>query len=170
MSLLEGALPLSPLRPQTLFVYPRGVELGESKSVLEAADIECRPAELSFPSAAAPGRRTVYMVDGERLEELGDRDAIDRALSIVNATGGTVIILSDPGDSDASWLAQNEHVGGWITRPIDPIALLASIRSAERTLDLRDNARDLIEESDQLLQIGVALSAERDIDALERLI
>ncbi|MBV8424757.1 MAG: GAF domain-containing protein, partial [Candidatus Eremiobacteraeota bacterium] len=118
----------------------------------------------------APGRRTVYMVDGERLEELGDRDAIDRALSIVNATGGTVIILSDPGDRDASWLAQNEHVGGWITRPIDPIALLASIRSAERTLDLRDNARDLIEESDQLLQIGVALSAERDIDALERLI
>lgn len=170
MSLLEGALPLSPLRPKTLFVYPRGMELGESKSVLESADIECRPAEISFPSASMPGRRTVYMIDHERLAELGDRSAIDRALSIVNATGGTVIILSEPGDFEAAWLAQNEHVGGWVTRPIDPVALLASIRAAERTLDLRDNARDLIEESDQLLQIGVALSAERDIDALERLI
>jgi HD-GYP domain-containing protein (c-di-GMP phosphodiesterase class II) len=170
MSLLEGALPLTQLRAKTLFVYPRGLELGESRSVLEAANIECRPADLSFPIAAAPGSSSVYMIDSERLHALGDHDAIDRALSIINATGGTTIVLSEPNDFNASWLAQNEHVGGWVTRPIDPIALLAAIRNAERTLDLRDNARDLIDESDQLLQIGLALSAERDIEALERLI
>ena len=139
MSLLEGALPFTQLRAQTLFVYPRGLELGESRSVLEAADIECRAADFSFPIAAAPGGPSVYMIDSERLHALGDHAAIDRALSIINATGGTVIVLSEPGDYNAAWLAQNEHVGGWVTRPIDPIALLASIRNAERTrLTVRD--------------------------------
>jgi HD-GYP domain-containing protein (c-di-GMP phosphodiesterase class II) len=170
MSLLEGALPVASLPSRTLFVYPRGLELGESRSVLEAANIECRAAEMSFPMAAAQGRRTIYMIDHERLRELGDHNAIERTLSIVSATGGAVIILSEPGDFEAVWLAQSEHVGGWISRPIDPVALLASVRNAERTLDLRENTRDLIDESDQLLQIGVALSAERDIEALERLI
>ena len=163
-------MPLTPLQPKVLFVYPRGLELGESRSILESANIECRSADLTFPIAAAPGAVSVYMIDYERLAALGDHDAIDRALSIINATGGTAIVLSEPGDFDAAWLAQNEHVGGWVTRPIDSIALLSAVRTAERTLELRDNTRDLIDESDQLLQIGVALSAERDIESLERLI
>jgi HD-GYP domain-containing protein (c-di-GMP phosphodiesterase class II)/AmiR/NasT family two-component response regulator len=158
-------------------VFPRGMELGEARSVLEAADIECRPAEVPFAATVSSGRRNVYLIDAERLRALGDHDAIEKALTVIDATGATVVILSEPNDFDAAWLATSPHVTGWLTRPIDPVALLASVRSAERSLELRMSARDLAEtvqaqaeESGQLLQIGVALSAERDIMALQRLI
>jgi HD-GYP domain-containing protein (c-di-GMP phosphodiesterase class II) len=177
MSLLEGALPLKQALPRSLLVYPRGMELGEAGSVLESADIECRAADVSFPAAAAPGRRTIYLIDRERLSQLGDQSAIERALSIIEATGGTAIVLSDPADFEGAWLATNPHVAGWLTRPLDPVALLSGVRAAERMMDLREGTHGLLsqtreqaEESDQLLQIGIALSAERDILTLQRLI
>jgi HD-GYP domain-containing protein (c-di-GMP phosphodiesterase class II) len=170
MSLLQGALPLVPTKPRTVLIYPRGLELGESRSVLESNGIECRAADFRVSDDDLRGRRALYLIDQERLAALGDRNAAERLFSVIDPSGGMVIILSNPGDYDAAWLATSEHVGGWVTRPIDSVALLAAVRSAERTLDLRESTRESIEESDKLLQIGVALSAERDIVALQRLI
>ncbi|MBV8151658.1 MAG: GAF domain-containing protein [Candidatus Eremiobacteraeota bacterium] len=160
-----------------MLVYPRGMAIGEARSLLESADIECRPAAVPFTATVSPGRRNIYMIDHERLRDLGDQAAIEKALTVIAATGGTVVIVSDPGDYDASWLAHNPNVGGWLTRPIDPVALLGTVRSAERTLALVEETREALRqtedqkrESEQLLKIGVALSAERDITALQRLI
>jgi HD-GYP domain-containing protein (c-di-GMP phosphodiesterase class II) len=169
MSLLQGVPPRA-AQAKTLLVYPRGLELGEARSLLESSGIECRAADAWFAAAPVPNRRVLYLIDHERLARLGDRDATQRFFSVVDATGGMVIVLSEPGDYEAAWLAASEHVGGWVTRPIDPVALLGVVRTVERTLDLRESTRESIEESDKLLQIGVALSAERDIVALQRLI
>jgi HD-GYP domain-containing protein (c-di-GMP phosphodiesterase class II) len=177
MSLLEGAPPLEQASQTSLLVYPRGMDLGEAAALLESAAIECRQADVSFPAAAPPGRHTVYLIDRERLSQLGDRGAIERALSIIEAAGATTIVMSDPGDFEAAWLATSPHVAGWLTRPPDPVALLSAVRAAQRTLELREGTHELVnktreqaDESDQLLQIGIALSAERDILALQRLI
>src|SRR5579872_1873006 len=158
MSLLQGAPPLVPIQPRTLLIYPRGLELGESRSVLESAGIECRAADFRANGEDAHGRRTIYLIDHDRLTKLGDRSAAERLFSVIDPSGGMVIVLSNPGDYEAAWLSASEHVAGWVTRPMDPVALLAAVRSAERTLDLRDSTRESIEESDKLLQIGVALS------------
>ena len=178
MSLLEGvAAPATASTPNGLLVYPRGMELGEARSLLESHGIECRAADDSFPAGAAPGRHAIYLIDHERLRQLGDHAAVERALSIIEATGGTVIVLSDPGDFEAAWLATNPLVGSWLTRPLDPVALFASVKAAERNLELHEEAHHLVaqtklqaDESEQLLHIGVALSAERDILTLQRLI
>ncbi|MBV8074675.1 MAG: GAF domain-containing protein, partial [Candidatus Eremiobacteraeota bacterium] len=172
MSLLEGAPAAADARdePKTLLIYPRGMELGEARSVLESAEIECRPAEMPFTATLAPHRSAIYLIDYERLRNLGERDAIEKALAVLDATGAAVIVLSEPGDFEAAWLVASPRVSGWVTRPIDPVTLLATARSAERTLELRRRSREQAEESEQLLEIGVALSAERDIMALQRLI
>src|SRR6185312_15080013 len=117
-------------------------ELGEARSLLESADIECRPAELSFTSTYAPGRRNVYLIDHERLAELGNPEAIEKALRAIDATGGTAIVLSDPGDFDAAWLATSPFVGAWMVRPLDPVGLLGAVRTAERALEFRRRAHE----------------------------
>lgn len=178
MSLLEGTPPpLAPPEPKTVLVYPRGMELGEARSLLESADVQCTPADPAFTSSLSSNRRNIFLIDHERLRALGDHAAIEKALSVINTTGGAAIVLSEPGDYEAAWLVASEDVAAWVVRPIDPLALLASVRSAERFLDVRHRARELgfqtqaqTEEADLLLQIGVALSAERDITALQRLI
>src|SRR5271165_2372630 len=107
MSLLEGTPPSiaqAQAEPKTVLVYPRGMELGEGRSLLESADIECAPADPSFTSNLSSERRSIFLIDHERLRALGDHKAIEKALTVINSTGGAAIVLSDPGDFDAAWL------------------------------------------------------------------
>ncbi|MDP9018128.1 MAG: GAF domain-containing protein, partial [Candidatus Eremiobacteraeota bacterium] len=151
---------------------------GDAASILAAADVECRPAEIPFTSTAAPGRRNVYLIDYQRLAAMGDRDTIERALAVLGKVdGGLVIILHEPGESDAAWLAQDPNVIGWLTSPIDPIALLTTIRAAGTIFAMRaeltrmaDSEDRSTRENEQLLNIGLALGSERDITTLQRLI
>jgi len=32
------------------------------------------------------------------------------------------------------WLAENEHVSGWLVRPLDPVAVVATAMAARRML------------------------------------
>jgi HD-GYP domain-containing protein (c-di-GMP phosphodiesterase class II) len=75
------------------------------------------------------------------------------------------------------WLAENEHVSGWLVRPLDPVAVVATAMAARRMLKgrreterMRKMAGAMTEETDRLLSIGVALSAERNISKLHELI
>ena len=164
--------------PRILLVYAQGLDLGDAASILAASDIEVRPAEIPFTSTASPGKRNVFLIDYTRLRRIGNRDKIERALAVLGKVdGGLVIIVHDPNETDAAWLAQDPNVIAWLGTPIDPIALLTAIRAAgtifamRAELDRMSDAEDRSNrETEQLLNIGLALGSERDITALQRLI
>ena len=164
--------------PGILLVYARGLDLGESLETLSAAGVECRQAEIPFTATAAPGRRNVYLIDYRRLAEIGDRDAIERALAVLGKVdGGLTMIVHEGGDAHAAWLAQDPNVVAWLTYPLDENALLTAIRTASKIFAMRSEILRMstseeraARETEQLLNIGLALSSERDITALQRLI
>ena len=164
--------------PALLLVYARGLDLGEAANILAASNVECRPAEIPFTATAAPGKRNVYLIDYARLRKLGDRDKIERALAVLGQVdGGLTIIVHDPGETDDAWLANDPNVVAWLSSPLDPIALLTAVRTAGRIFEMRHELQTRLDaeerssrETEQLLNIGLALGSERDITALQRLI
>ena len=133
----------------------------------------------SFPYVATGDDAGVaYLVEAERLAALGSRKKISQALALIEtAEHAATIIIAEPGDSSLLWLAESEHIAGWIVRPIDPTAVVATVTAARRLLtvrragrELNEMAADMTRETDRLLSIGVALSAERNISKLHELI
>lgn len=164
--------------PGLLLVYARGMDLGDAAGILAASDIEVRPAEIPFTSTASPGRRNVFLIDYQRLSKIGSRDKIERALAVLGKVdGGLVIIVHEATATEASWLAQDPNVIAWLTSPIDPLALLTALRAAGTIFAMRaelarmaDSEGRSSRETEQLLNIGLALGSERDITQLQRLI
>jgi HD-GYP domain-containing protein (c-di-GMP phosphodiesterase class II) len=159
-------------------VYPQDFGLPVPLArALDAAGIAHQPG--SFPHAAAGGDvRVAYLVEAERLAALGSREKIAHALALIEQTEGAVtIVVADAGARSLEWLAENEHVAGWLVRPLDATAVIATVTAARRLLNerreierLRETAGAMTRESDRLLSIGIALSAERDISKLHELI
>ncbi len=164
--------------PSFRVVYPQDFGLPVPLSrALDAAGIAHQPG--SFPLAgASTDLRIAYLVEAERLAALGPRSKIAHALELIERSEGAVtIVVADPGDRSVMWLAEDEHVAGWLVRPLDPTAVVATVAAARRLLDERREIRRLGEmagamtrETDRLLSIGIALSAERDISKLHELI
>lgn len=159
-------------------VYPQDFSLpGALARAFDAAGIAHQAG--SFPFAAGDADVGVaYMVEAERLAALGSKAKIAHALELMEREGNAaVVVVADPGDLTLMWLAESEHVAGWLSRPLDPVAVVATMTAARRQLRdrreaerLSDMAETLTEETDRLLQIGVALSSERDISKLHELI
>jgi HD-GYP domain-containing protein (c-di-GMP phosphodiesterase class II) len=161
-----------------LVVYPHDFALSaDLAAALDAAGIAHRGG--SFPYAAEnPSVRVAYLVEAERLNTLGSKKVVRHALELIDeAEGASTILVADRHDAAVAWMAENPHIGGWLTRPLDPAAAVATVAAARRLLHEREQAESLREltgsmtmETDRLLQIGVALSAERDISKLHELI
>ena len=159
-------------------IYPQDFTLPDSlSSALDAAGIAHHPGP--FPSG---GKRTdagvAYLVEAERLAALGSRTKIAHALRLIDQEeGAATIVVAEPGESSMMWLAESDHVAGWLVRPLDPIAVVATVTAARRLLNerhqakrMREMAGTLTKDTDRLLSIGIALSAERDIAKLHELI
>jgi HD-GYP domain-containing protein (c-di-GMP phosphodiesterase class II) len=164
--------------PTFRVVYPQDfglpVALGHA---LDAAGIAHQPG--SFPHVAESGDvRVAYLVEAERLAALGPRAKISHALEVIERDEGAVtIVVAEPGDRSMAWLAEDDHVAGWLVRPLDATAVVATVTAARRLLNerreierLRDMAGAMTRETDRLLSIGIALSAERNISKLHELI
>ncbi len=164
--------------PTFRVVYPQDfglpVPLGRA---LDAAGIAHQPG--AFPHASGgEDVRVAYLVEAERLAALGSRQKISHALDLIERSEGAVtIVVADAGDASVAWLAEDAHVAGWLVRPLDATAVIATVTAARRLLDerheiarLREQAGAMTRETDRLLSIGIALSAERNISKLHELI
>jgi HD-GYP domain-containing protein (c-di-GMP phosphodiesterase class II) len=156
--------------PAFILVHPHGLDLGRAAcGALDRAGIAHYPARFPYASDEA-GTAVVYLIDEARLLSLGDRTTVEHALELIaRAQPATTVVLAQRG-SAASWLAENPHVGGWVVAPADGAALVATARSAAAALAAREDVRTAQGESDRLLQIGLALSAERDVTKLQQTI
>ena len=152
--------------PSFAVVYPQGLALGPAAAALDAAGIMHMPAAFPYapPDSGAP---IVYLVDEGRLLSLGPRVTVERALStLAQAQRAATVVLAEQ-RTRAPWLAENPHVAGWIVAPLQGPALIATVRAAAAGLAARHEVQALQGETDHLLQIGLALSAERDIVKLQ---
>ncbi len=166
------------LDPSFVVVYPHDFVVPASlTAALAASGIPHRPG--TFPATEPTGVAAVaYLVEAERLQRLGARELIEHALALIDRDAhATTIVIADAGESEARWLADNPHVGGWLVRPLDPSAVVATLRATRTLLRERSDARRLreqngllVSETDQLLQIGVALSAQRNVPLLHEMI
>jgi len=161
-----------------VLVHPNDFLLhGSLATALDSAAIAHRSG--SFPyEEANDSVRVAYLVEAERLSALGSKKVVRQALGLIESSStATTIVVSEPGDPSSAWLARNPNVGGWLTRPIDPAAFVATVGAVQRLLDERAKIRELHkvaagmeQETDRLLGIGVALSAERNISKLHETI
>lgn len=153
-----------------VLVSPQGLDLGRAAyDALDRAGIRHCRARFPYPGDDA-GAAVVYVVDEARLLSLGPRATVEHALELIHrAQAATTIVLAERG-SQATWLATNPYVGGWVVAPADGTALVATVRTAAASLAARDDVRTAQGESESLLQIGLALSAERDVTKLQQTI
>ena len=159
-------------------VYPQGFTLpGSLAHALDTAGIAHQAGTFPF-TGDGPDVSIAYLVEVERLAALGTRKKIAHALELIEHQGNAAtVVVAEPGETSMMWLAESEHVAGWLVRPLDPVAVVATLTAARRTLKDRreadrmsEMAEAMTQETDRLLQIGVALSAERDISKLHELI
>ncbi|HEV3086685.1 MAG TPA: HD domain-containing phosphohydrolase [Candidatus Elarobacter sp.] len=152
-----------------VLVYPHGLDLGPAAGALEAAGIRHREGSFPYaPDEANPA--VVYLIDEPRLLSLGPRTTVEHALELIGrGQPATTVVLAERG-STSGWLAVNPHVGGWIVAPADGPALVATVRAAAATLAAREALHAARGESERLIQIGLALSSERDVTKLQQTI
>ena len=170
-------LPRAQEDARPLLIYPRGLTLGAAETLLAEHGIELHAAAIPFVPVTGVARTQIYLIEVERLAELGTRNDIERTLEKLRRNGVYAIVLAHAEDAGYAWLSANPYVTSWLTRPLDPYALLNAVRNAthlgalsSESEMLREKTAQRSAESDQLLGIGLALSAERDIEALQRLI
>lgn len=160
-----------------LVVHPHDFVLDSAVAgALDRAGLAHRAAGFPYDGA---GRdvRVAYLVEAERLAAIGPRAAVEHALALIEDQGATTIVVSHAGDAANAWLASDPHLGGWLTRPLDPAAAVATIETARRmlvhrsaALRMEEQVTEMADETDRLLGIGVALSAERNIAKLHEMI
>jgi HD-GYP domain-containing protein (c-di-GMP phosphodiesterase class II) len=163
--------------PSFRVVYPQDFGLPAALGhALDAAGMAHQPGSFEHDGAPSDGG-VAYLIEAERLAALGSRKTIAHALELIERKGAATIVVADPGDKAAAWLAEDEHVAGWLVRPLDPTATIATVTATRRLLGerreiarLRETADAMTVETDRLLSIGVALSAERNISRLHELI
>lgn len=151
-----------------VLVYPHGLGLGDAASALDAAGIAHCAGRFPHVPDDASGTHVVYLVDEERLLALGSRAIVEDALDLIgSAQSATTIVLAERG-SPNGWLAEHPHVAGWLAAPLEAPALVAAARTAAASLADRAALRGASAESEHLLRLGLALSAERDITTLHQ--
>jgi HD-GYP domain-containing protein (c-di-GMP phosphodiesterase class II) len=162
-----------------VLVHPSGLDLNGANRLLAEAGIDARAASFPYtPDVPLAAARIVYLIDYDRLDQLGARDTIKSALELMSSYGSCgTIIVTERDDIRASWLASDPNVAGWLTAPLDGNAVVTTVRAAIALAQARERVEALTElteeqskDTDELLEVGLALSSERDIAALQRLI
>ena len=156
-----GALPF-------VLVHPQGLALGSAAAALDAAGIAHRGG--GFPAEIPDAGAAVYLIEEARLLSLGTQATVEAALQLIGKDArATTVVVAEAG-SPHRWLAENPYVGGWLIAPLDPAAVVATVRAAAAGLAAHAHADGARAQSDELLRIGIALSAERDIGKLHHAI
>jgi HD-GYP domain-containing protein (c-di-GMP phosphodiesterase class II) len=130
---------------------------------------------LAALQAALDGRgAALVLADPRRLEV--ERDAIEAWLRAGGSAQVVLVVVVDPGDGDEV-LRRLPFVDDLLLRPVTPVRLQRKLERAIEAVHSRRVIRQLEsavsrkgEELSELNKIGVALSAERDIDQLLELI
>ncbi len=128
----------------TLVLYTHDLDLGELPILLGNVGV------------------SVHAVDFKRLRERG-------GLQTLGAPPATAIVVLPPQHSALAWIADDPEVVAIMHPPVSGAALLASLRTAARVESARALTRTA-REGEELLEIGRALSSERDLPTLQRLI
>jgi HD-GYP domain-containing protein (c-di-GMP phosphodiesterase class II) len=128
----------------TLVLYPHDLDLGEMLPLLGNVGV------------------SVHAVDFKRLRERG-------GLKTLGAPPATAIVVLPPQHSALAWIADDPEVVAIMHPPITGAALLATLRTAAKVETARAMTRTA-REGEELLEIGRALSSERDLPTLQRLI
>src|SRR5580658_8374103 len=128
----------------TLVLYPHDLDLGELPLLLGNVGV------------------SVHAVDFKQLRERG-------GLKTLGAPPATAIVVLPPQHSALAWIADDPEVVAIMHPPVTGAALLASLRTAAKVETARTLTRTA-REGEELLEIGRALSSERDLPTLQRLI
>lgn len=140
-------------------------EPAQAQAALEAEQIE-RRAITALPEEPLDEHPTVLLVD-ETLRRLLGAVGIRRAA----AAGVAVVALGAPGEHDlADDFPGGEFVSAFLTHPVGPRQLFAALKAAYREAAARAEVIARAHEITALTQIGVALTTERNYDALLELV
>ncbi len=175
MAIVETDAPAS--TGNVLLLHPPEIDLSPAHDAFLQAGVLTRAAALPTETVDADGRAVVFLIESARIAAIGNREQVAIGLELIaRAHHAAVVVLAETNDP-RGWIATDPHVDGWLVAPIDPHAALATVMLAARCARERERVRMLEEErrvgkreSRQLLRIGVALSSERDIGELQKLI
>lgn len=128
----------------TLVLYSKETDLGDLEPLLSKAGV------------------SLVCVDFERLQGRG-------GLPAIGAPPATAVVIVREDDPALDWLLDDPETAAVLHPPVSRASLIAALRTAGRVETMRAYQR-MAYESDELLTIARALSSERDIPALQRLI
>ncbi len=128
----------------TLVLYAKQTHLGELAAVLERAGV------------------SVLALDFKELREQG-------GLSSLGAPPATAVVIAAEDDPSLPWLIEDPETAAVLHPPVSQHALIAALRAAGRIEAMRAYQR-MANEGSELLVIARALSSERDLPTLQRLI
>jgi HD-GYP domain-containing protein (c-di-GMP phosphodiesterase class II) len=152
---------------------------GETREIFAGEVPSGPPAEevrsLAALQAALDGRGAALVLADPRCLD-GERGAVEAWLRAGGSAQVVLVAVADPADGDEV-LRRLPFVDDLLLRPVTPLRLRRRLERAIESLGRRRAIQQLEraysrrgEELSQLNQIGVALSAERDIDRLLELI
>ena len=157
-----------------VLVYPHGLDLGRTAcDALDRAGIPPLQGPLPAPGRRCGPPRSSTSSTRRGCSRSGSRATVEHAVLelIHRAQAATTIVLAERGSQ--SNVARDQPVRrrlGGVPRRRPP-ALVATVRAAAASLAARDDVRIAQGESERLLrQIGLALSAERDVTKLQQTI
>lgn len=128
----------------TLVLHSKETDLGDLAALLNRAGV------------------SVLGVDFERLKARG-------GLSAIGAPPATAVAIVSEDDPALAWLLDDPETAAVLHPPVSRSSLIVALRTAGRVETMRAYQR-MAYEGDELLSIARALSSERDIAALQRLI
>jgi HD-GYP domain-containing protein (c-di-GMP phosphodiesterase class II) len=127
-----------------LILYPKDLDLGDLPLLLGSAGVSMHP------------------VDFDRLRERGGLEAI-------GAPPASAIVILPEDHPATGWLIDQQECVAVLHPPVARASLLSALRSAGRIAMMRSYQRTAFE-GEELLGIARALSSERDLASLQRLI
>jgi HD-GYP domain-containing protein (c-di-GMP phosphodiesterase class II) len=149
----------------------RDILPGDLATVLRAEEVRT----LAALQAALDGKKAALVIADPRLIE-AEQDATETWLRTGGADRAAIVAVAEAADGDEV-LRRLPFVDDLLLRPVTPVRLRHKLERAADALGKRSAIRQIEkaygrrgEELNQLNQIGVALSAERDIDRLLTLI
>ena len=128
----------------TLVLHSKETDLGDLAALLNKAGV------------------SVLSVDFERLRARG-------GLASIGAPPAAAVVIVPEDDPALEWLLDDPETAAVLHPPVSRPSVIVALRTAGRVETMRAYQR-MAYESDELLAIARALSSERDIPALQRLI
>jgi HD-GYP domain-containing protein (c-di-GMP phosphodiesterase class II) len=132
--------------------------LGNTTLVLHEKETDMRDLAALLDHAGV----RVVCLDFERLRTQG-------GLSSIGAPPATAVVIAPENNPSLTWLLDDPETAAVLHPPVSRFSLLAALRAAGRIEGMRAYQRTAFE-SEELLAIARALSSERDLAALQRLI